>query len=171
MKFNKMLKVILISLCLNFLKEFGSVNAIENVNFNIVKTNFKNMKNLPFIYTNNKIDLNIKLCVSDSVKGFKINILFYRIDDKSICFHPMFKNCIDSDDNLKLIVKNSNNETVWETHFDEWYDYIDENGKLADVIETYSLLNIENGVYDVFLYDDKELLGSFKNVKFEKIAN
>ncbi len=171
MKFNEKIKLMVSSLVLAPFMAFSVVNATENINFeDIIKIKLEDVQNQPLTYYNDEIDSNIKLRITNSVEGFKIDLLFYKLNDELHNHHPMFENCLDSGEDLKLVIQNLNNETIWESYLNECFDCVDENGKLADLVETINLFNNEGGIYNIYFCCEDNIIGSFKNVKFEKMT-
>ncbi len=171
MKFNNTLKTILIS-NLIFCITFGRVAAIENISSNIIKINFKDVKGrVLFTRSNNEIDSNVRLYISNFVEeftnGFKVNILCYRLDNL-FELHPMFKYYLDLAYDLELIITNLNNEVVYQKIFDNCDNYVDEDGKFVDSIEISDLLNIQDGTYNLCLFYGENYLGSFNFVELNR---
>ncbi len=171
MQINKKLKLIISSLIAGSFMVFGVINAMET-NFNEMKINVKDVKgrNL-FVCVNNEIDSKVKLCVPNfvegAISGFTINLLLYRMTN-SVENHQIIENYFNNSKDLKIVIKNSNDEVVYERKLDKYSSYLDENNEYVDLIGIKDIINIDDGIYDLCLFYGEEFLGSFNCVTFDR---
>ncbi len=181
MKFNKNLKIIYSSLVLAPFIMFEYTSATETVNTNEIEGEIQcDIQNEPvkvfFTDVNGNVDENFYL------KNYYINS--YRKTD--VCFlcelvckrldnlfqlHPLIQKYVDNLlVDLKLVIKQSNSGKIVDGKKVDCYGVYSQNNKFVDYIKSINLFTVKDGTYDVYLYNGNELLGSFKNVKFEKIT-
>ncbi len=173
MKFSKNLKIMFINLMLAPFIMFGYTHTIEIEKFDQIKFDTEYIQPDDFfIDVNGNIDkscrLNWKHIKTDELEdGFTCKVSCSRLDNL-FQVHPLIEKYVYLSDELKLVVKKLDNEIVDEQKIDYYSLYANEKGEFIDSIAIKDLFVFENGTYNVFLYDNEELLGSFKNVKFER---
>ncbi len=189
MKFSKNLKIMFSSLVLAPFMMFGYTSATENVDSNKVEGEIQcDVQDGPvkvfFTDVNGNLDKNLYLTnfyiqsygknveIENGV-GFRCNLMCKRLDNL-IQLNPLiqkYSKVLLKD--LKFVIKKLNSdEIVDEKKIDSYYAYCNEKETetFIDSLSPINLFTVEDGTYDVYLYNGDEMLGSFKNVKFEKVT-
>ncbi len=168
MKFNNILETIFIG-SLTFFITFSSVSATTVVN------NVDENGNVFLTNVDGAIDKTCRLqCFAtqfdvDKSYKFKIVLLCYRLNN-IIQPHPLAEKYVNLSSNLKLVVNKLNGDKVDERKLVNYGSYSNNSGEFIDFIGILpkKLFTIEDGTYNVDIYNGDEFLGSFKNVKFER---
>ncbi len=192
MKFSKNLKIMFSGLILAPFMAFSVVNANKNVNQTSVnveqRTDVDKNGCVLFTRADGTVDNMSKLVyhnIQDNkgADGFVIDLVCDRNTSNDVntreWFSKLAQEYIDSRDSnnssklnkFKLVVKKLNGEIVYETNqFNYFATQIKTDKTIYDHINNSceDIVQIEDGTYNVELYNGDGLLGSFKNVKFER---
>ncbi len=178
MSLSKKLKLIISSLIAGSFMVFGKINAMETVNqinVDVKRTDLDKKGHVLFTRANGEVDSNCYFnCVfvkQHEISGFQLCFICYRLQNGNsvIDYHPLIKIYRKSSNNLKYIIKKQNGEKVIEGQIYYNRSMLNNNNVFVDYFELNlngnNIISLENGFYNIELYNNNELLGSFKNVK------